>query len=57
MALDTASADFWLISSGCKDKACSVPQYQLNYESSTFVSVNNNETAFNVSFADSTGAL
>ncbi|KAI0086145.1 aspartic peptidase domain-containing protein [Irpex rosettiformis] len=56
VALDSASADFWLVSSACKDKACSVPRYQLGYESSTFTSVNGNQTAFNVSFADSTAA-
>ncbi|KAI0342755.1 acid protease [Trametopsis cervina] len=56
IALDTASADLWLISSQCKDSACNVPKYQLGYESPTFVGVNNNQTLFNVSFADDTSA-
>ncbi|KAI0775198.1 acid protease [Trametes elegans] len=56
LALDTASADLWLVSSDCTSSACNVPKYPLAFESSTFVPVNSNATAFNVSYADSTGA-
>ncbi|KAI0367775.1 acid protease [Pilatotrama ljubarskyi] len=56
LALDTASADLWLVSSQCTSSACNVPKYPLTFESPTFVSVNSNATAFNVSYADSTGA-
>ncbi|PSS36895.1 hypothetical protein PHLCEN_2v1254 [Hermanssonia centrifuga] len=56
IGLDTGSADLWLISSACSTSECSkVPKYQLDYHSPTFVPVNNNQTAFNVSFADGTG--
>lgn len=57
VALDTASADAWLISSACTSSACNdVPKYQLAYHSPTFEPINNNLTAFNVSFADGTFA-
>ncbi|KAI0359850.1 acid protease [Trametes cingulata] len=56
LALDTASADLWLVSSECTSSACNVPKYPLTFESPTFVSVNSNATTFNVSYADSTGA-
>ncbi|KAI8980194.1 acid protease [Trametes punicea] len=56
LALDTASADLWLVSSDCASRACNVPKYPLSFESPTFVSVNSNATEFNVSYADSTGA-
>ncbi|KAG1750754.1 acid protease [Suillus lakei] len=56
-ALDTGSADFWLTSTACTTSTCmSVPRYPLTYASPTFVSINNNETAFSVSYADGTGA-
>jgi hypothetical protein len=55
VALDTGSADVWLISSACTSSACTVPKYQLGYHSPTFTSVNSNLTAFNVSYADGTG--
>ncbi|KAG2157883.1 acid protease [Suillus bovinus] len=56
-ALDTGSADFWLTSTECTNSACmSVPRYPLTYASPTFVSINNNETAFTVDYADGTGA-
>jgi len=55
IALDTASADLWLVSSDCNTPECSpLPKYQLGYESPTFVSVNLNQTTFNTSFADGT---
>ncbi|EIW57558.1 acid protease [Trametes versicolor FP-101664 SS1] len=56
LALDTASADLWLVSSGCTSSACNIPKYPLAFESSTFVPVNSNGTTFNVTYADSTGA-
>ncbi|KAI0649100.1 acid protease [Trametes meyenii] len=56
LALDTASADLWLVSSDCTSSACNVPKYPLAFQSPTFVSVNSNATAFNVSYADNTGA-
>ena len=56
IALDTGSADLWLISSDCTTSQCSVPKYQLGFASPTFIPVNSNQTAFNVSFADTTSA-
>ncbi|KAL4252278.1 peptidase A1 family protein [Abortiporus biennis] len=57
IGLDTASADLWLVSSSCTSGACSaLPKYQLGYQSPTFVPVNSNSTAFNVSYADGTVA-
>lgn len=56
VSLDTGSADSFVVSSGCSSSACSVPQYSLAYKSSTFLSVNNNQTVFNVSYADGTCA-
>ncbi|GJE88752.1 A1 family peptidase [Phanerochaete sordida] len=57
VSLDTGSADAWLVSSACTTSTCNdVPKYQLAYHSPTFQAVNNNLTAFNVSFADGTFA-
>ncbi|KAK0469787.1 acid protease [Desarmillaria tabescens] len=57
VALDTASADLWLISTQCTTDVCkAVPRYPLQYKSGTFVTVNNNSTAFSVSYSDGTGA-
>lgn len=56
VALDTGSSDLWVVSSSCSTAACnSVPRYPLAYHSPTFVSVNNNSTAFGIHFADGTG--
>ncbi|KAF8589817.1 acid protease [Ramaria rubella] len=58
VALDTGSADFWLISDGCHTSQCKgTPSFPLTtYASPTFSSVNDNQTAFNISFADTTSA-
>ncbi|TFK87451.1 acid protease [Polyporus arcularius HHB13444] len=56
LALDTASADVWVVSSQCTSSACNLPKYPLSFQSSTFVPVNNNQTSFSISFADTTGA-
>ncbi|KAI1796822.1 acid protease [Ganoderma leucocontextum] len=56
LALDTASADLWAVSSACTSTACKLPTYPLSYESPTFVSVNANTSEFAVSYADNTGA-
>ena len=55
VALDTASADLWLVSSACVTDSCKrVPPYPLSYNSSTFVSFNNNATYFKAHYADNT---
>ncbi|KAK0235906.1 aspartic peptidase A1 [Armillaria nabsnona] len=57
VALDTASADLWLLSTQCATDVCkAVPRYPLQYQSGTFVTVNNNSTAFSVSYSDGTTA-
>jgi hypothetical protein len=57
VVLDTASADLWLASSACTTSSCRHnPTYPLAYNSSSFVSVNDNSTPFFVSYADGTGA-
>lgn len=57
VAVDTASSDIWVFSSGCNAAQCkSLPRYPLTYNSSSFVSVNSNATTLNVSFADATYA-
>ncbi|PFH52961.1 hypothetical protein AMATHDRAFT_73786 [Amanita thiersii Skay4041] len=56
VALDTASADLWVMSSQCQTKACkNVPKYPLAYQSPTFVTVANNSTLFQAGYADGTG--
>ncbi|KAL4062199.1 aspartic peptidase domain-containing protein [Scleroderma yunnanense] len=56
-AIDTGSADTWLVSSECTTTTCeAVPRYPLEYDSLSFVSVNNNASAFNLSYADGTVA-
>ncbi|KAF8505186.1 aspartic peptidase domain-containing protein [Gautieria morchelliformis] len=58
VALDTGSSDFWLVSDACQTSQCrGTPAYPLKkYASPTFTTVNDNQTAFNISFADTTGA-
>ena len=56
VGLDTGSADLWIASTECTSSTCtSVPRYPLTYDSPTFVTVNNNDTSFNVDYADTTG--
>ena len=58
VACDTASSDTWVVSSACNTAQCkNLPKYPLNYDSPTFVSVNQNQTGFNVSFVDTTSTL
>lgn len=55
VALDTGSADTWLASSTCSSAACkNTPKYPLAYSSPSFITINNNQTAFNVGYADGT---
>ncbi|KIM56909.1 hypothetical protein SCLCIDRAFT_1219943 [Scleroderma citrinum Foug A] len=55
--IDTGSADTWLVSTACTTAPCeAVPRYPLQYDSPTFVSVNNNASVFNISYADGTAA-
>ncbi|KAF9477924.1 acid protease [Pholiota conissans] len=55
VALDTASADLWLVSTGCETESCKkVPRYPLTYQSSTFVSLDGNATEFSAKYADGT---
>jgi hypothetical protein len=55
VALDTASADLWVVSSACVTTSCkSVPSYPLSYSSPTFVSLGDNATFFKAQYVDNT---
>jgi len=55
VALDTASSDFWLVSTACTTNQCkAVPSYPLTYQSPSFGVINSNSSLFNLSFADGT---
>ncbi|KAI9512034.1 acid protease [Russula earlei] len=57
VAMDTASSDIWVVSSACSTAQCNnLPKYPLTYASPSFVSINQNATILNVSFADTTYA-
>ncbi|EAU85315.2 hypothetical protein CC1G_07585 [Coprinopsis cinerea okayama7 len=57
VALDTASADLWVVSSDCDTKECEkVPRFPLAYQSQTFREINGNETTFEAGYADGTAA-
>ncbi|CEL55480.1 Aspartic protease OS=Phaffia rhodozyma GN=pr1 PE=1 SV=1 [Rhizoctonia solani AG-1 IB] len=57
LSLDTGSSDTWVVSSSCHTSECrGLPTYPDHLASSTFGSVNNNQTAFRIRFADGTRA-
>ncbi|KAF8699289.1 Acid protease, partial [Rhizoctonia solani] len=57
LSLDTGSADTWVVCSSCHTSECrGLPAYPDHLSSPTFASVNNNETAFRIRFADGTRA-
>lgn len=57
IAIDTGSSDLWLVDSTCSTSTCkSTPRFPLAYYSSTYSSINDNQTYFDLSFADETSA-
>ncbi|KAG8763565.1 hypothetical protein FRC11_001766 [Ceratobasidium sp. 423] len=57
LSLDTGSADTWVVSSSCHTSECKgLPTYPDHLASPTFASINNNQTAFKIGFADGTRA-
>ncbi|KIJ50974.1 hypothetical protein M422DRAFT_244936 [Sphaerobolus stellatus SS14] len=58
LALDTGSSDIWVITDQCQTQQCrGVPVYPAkSFKSPSFIPVNGNQTAFNISFADTTSA-
>ncbi|KAJ1307598.1 hypothetical protein OPQ81_001693 [Rhizoctonia solani] len=57
LSLDTGSADTWVVSSFCHTSECKgLPAYPQHIPSPTFTSINNNQSAFRIGFADGTRA-
>ncbi|KEP51138.1 aspartyl protease [Rhizoctonia solani 123E] len=57
LSLDTGSADTWVVASSCHTSECKgLPAYPDHLVSPTFTSINNNQAAFRIGFADGTRA-
>ncbi|KZW03653.1 acid protease [Exidia glandulosa HHB12029] len=56
VGIDTGSSDSWVVaSSSAEAQEAKLPTYPLDFHSPSLVVVDNNETAFAVSYADTTG--